>query len=49
MGSNNAALGGNIAGQAHPMNVANNPSMMAMHSSGMHGLNTNMQRPNNLI
>lgn len=42
MGSNNATLGGNIAGQTHPMGVANNAPMMAMHSSGMHGLNTNL-------
>lgn len=39
MGSN-----AGIPGQNHPMNVANNAAMMQMHSPGMHGLNTNLQR-----
>lgn len=44
MGSNNGALGGAISSQSHPMNVANNAAMMQIHSPGIHGINTNLQR-----
>ena len=40
MGTNNGALGGG----SHPMNVANNAAMMQIHSPGIHGINTNLQR-----